>query len=125
MTRVKISSIILAAMIILSVVSGIWVNNSCNNIIELIDAVSEENFENNNDNAFALVSELEEYWKKFRKIANIMVKSDKLSEIDRINSRIAFLLKNDSDELESELSELRNMIILLRDGERPIFTSVF
>jgi len=54
-----------------------------------------------------------------------VVKSDKLSEAERIKSRIAKLIESGSDEIEAELSELISMLELLRDGEIPLITSIF
>lgn len=124
MTRIKISAGILCTLIIMSIVSGLWINRKCEHMLNIIGEICFHVNEDDTDKAAAAAKKLSEYWNKFRKTASVLVKNDKLSEIDRINSRIIHLLENDSDELESELTELKSMIILMKTGETPAFTSV-
>lgn len=125
MTRVKISVGILAALIAVGIFSCVWASNRCSRLIDSLEniraAVSDENTEAAADKTEKFMDE----WESFRNMASVMVKRDKLSEIDRIRSRIISLMENDSDELQSELSELINMIELLRDREIPVITSIF
>lgn len=125
MSRVKISAFILSALIILSVVSGIWVNKRCSELLAMIENVRTLSAENDTESAIKAAGELEKSWERFRNTANVMVKSDKLSEIDRIDARIIPLLKNGSEEIDAELDELTKMITVLQNGEKPLFTSVF
>lgn len=124
MTRIKISAGILCTLIIMSIISGLWISRKCEHMLNIIGEICFHVNEDDTDKAAAAAKKLSEYWNKFRKTASVLVKNDKLSEIDRINSRILHLLENDSDELESELTELRSMIILMKTGETPAFTSV-
>ena len=77
------------------------------------------------ESAAEAADQLRQMWEHFRKTANVIVKSDKLSEIDRICSRIEPLLTEESDEINAELDELSKMISVLRDGEVPLLTSIF
>ena len=67
---------------------------------------------------------LEEDWECFRKIAYILIKSDRLSEIDRISTRISYYAENERDELVPELIELHHILEQLRDSETPKITTV-
>lgn len=124
MTRIKISIGILCLLIIMSIFSGIWIDNRCKKIIESINTVSSYAEKKDIESAKTAVAELEKIWSDFRVKASIIIKNEKLSEIDRISSRISYLLKNKSDELDSELKELKSMIELLKNSEIPILTSV-
>lgn len=124
MTRIKISIGILCLLIIMSIFSGIWIDNRCKKIIESINTVSSYAEKKDIESAKTTVAELEKIWSDFRVKASIIIKNEKLSEIDRISSRISYLLKNKSDELDSELKELKSMIELLKNSEIPILTSV-
>lgn len=124
MTRIKISAGILCTLIIVTIFSGFWISSRCNEMLGTIGEVSRFVDEKDTAGAKAAAIRLSSEWDDFRKKAGIIVKSDKLSEIDRINSRIIYLLENNSDELESELNELESMIILLKTGETPRLTSV-
>lgn len=121
MTRFKISICILAGMIILSIFSGVWINSKCNRILEVIETIESSDKES----ALESSKELEKIWKNFRKYAAVIIKNDKLSEIERIDSRIMYLIQDGSDEIGADLAELKQMVLMLRDGEKPLLTSVF
>lgn len=124
MTRIKISAGILCTLIIVSILSGFWISSRCERMLNIIGEINLNIDEGDTEKAAAAAEHLSEYWNSFRKTASVLVKNDKLSEIDRINARILYLLENDSDELESEITELQSMIILLKTGETPVLTSV-
>lgn len=125
LTRVRISTFILILLIVLSLVSGVWVNISCNAMLKNVEEV--QTFVQSEDIRAAEEAAVlfRKKWEHFRKTANLVVKSDKLSEIDRICSRIEPLLIEESDEIKAELEELFKMITVLRDGEAPVLTSIF
>lgn len=125
MTRVKISIFIMVVLIAASITSGVWVNSRCEKLLNTLDNIR-YSFENGStDKAADIAEELSLQWDKFRKTANVIVKSDKLSEIDRISARIAPLLESGSDEINAELDELEKMLTALQKGEMPLFSSVF
>lgn len=125
MTRMKISAGILVVLVILSILTGFWITKKCNYMIDEIEQIMLYADDNNKKSAELAAENLSESWEKFCKQSHIIVKSDKLSDIDRINSRIIHLIKNDSDELESELNEMKSMIKFLKESESDIFASVF
>lgn len=125
MTRIKISAGIICLLILGSIFSGIWINNKCKSLIELSDQTGILFSENHKAESVEVTEQLEADWEHFRKYACVLIHNNKLSEIDRICARIKHLAENDSEELLSELSELKNMLDLLRNGEIPKITSIF
>ena len=125
LTRVKISVLILFLLIVFSIISGLWVNQSCNGLLKAVENVQAFAQADEVESAAEAADQLRQMWEHFRKTANVIVKSDKLSEIDRICSRIEPLLTEESDEINAELDELSKMISVLRDGEAPLLTSIF
>lgn len=125
MTRIKISAGIVCLLIGISIFSGIWINNKCKSLMELSSSAEELFSNDQKEQAIQLTRELETEWEKFRKKAIVLVHNNKLSEIDRLCARVRHLAENDSEELLSELTELKHLLELLKDGEIPKITSVF
>jgi hypothetical protein len=125
MTRVKISAAVLTALVIMSIISGIWVNRCCNRLIEQLEqletAVSLDDIENAEETAAVFSNS----WENFRRTAAVTVRSDKLTELERLNSRIFPLLECGSEEITAEIEEMSSLIEVLRDGEKPLLTSIF
>lgn len=124
MTRIKISAGILLTLIAASIFSSFWIRSKCDSLLDTIETVIMYSENGDTENAVTAAHKLYDEWNKFRKGASVLVKNDKLSEIDRINARISFLIENGSDELDSEITELKIMIIFLKNGETPVLTSV-
>ncbi len=125
MTRIKISVFIICLLILTSIFSGIWINNKCKYLIELSSQAEELFSSNEKEKAVEITRKLETEWEDFRAGAAVLLQNNKLSEIDRICARVKHLAENDSDELLSELTELENMLDLLRNGEIPKINSIF
>ena len=124
MTRVKISAAILSLLIAASIVSCVWVNVSCERLISATDRVAELSESGASGEAFAKAKALEQDWESFRIIVSILIRSDRLSEVDRICTRISYYAENGSDELVPELIELHHIFEQLCDGETPMITTV-
>ena len=77
------------------------------------------------DEAAVRAGELSTEWEDFRTKASVLLKYDRLTDVDRIFSRIVHLAENNSEELQSELAELRDMLEIMKSGETPKLTSVF
>ena len=73
----------------------------------------------------AFAQRIDSQWEDFRSKASVLIKYDKLVEIDRLCSRIGELAGKDDAELVAELSELRDMLEMLKSGETPLLKSVF
>lgn len=125
MTRIKISVFIVCLLIFTSVFSGIWINKKCKSLIELSHHTGELFSADEKEQAIEITEQLETEWENFRSFATVLINNNKLAEIDRICARIKYLTKNNSEELLSELSELENMLDLLRNGEIPKINSIF
>ncbi len=125
MTRTKISAVIILLLIELSVYSSLWVNRRCGDMLEKLGVISEIAESGDNDEAAVRAGELSTEWEDFRTKASVLLKYDRLTDVDRIFSRIVHLAENDSEELQSELAELRDMLEMMKSGETPKLTSVF
>ena len=124
MTRIKISAAILGLLLLASVVSGVWVNVRCGRLISAADRVAELSESGADAEAVAAAKRLEQDWENFRKTASVLIRSDRLSEVDRICTRISYYAENGRDELVPELIELHHILEQLRDGETPEWRTV-
>ena len=125
MTRVKTSFCILGMLVVLCTASGIWLNGRCSELIALADEIrSCTETENGDAAAVEAAEKFQQSWQSFRIKANVIVKSDKLSEINRVAARIIPLLESGSEEISAELDELSEMLIVLQRGEKPLITSI-
>ena len=125
MTRVKISAAILLLLVGISVFSSIWVNRSCDDMLSEIDIIYDLAENGDNHKAAVNARKMNANWESFREKASVLLKYDKLVEIDRLCSRIVHLAENEEDEMTAELAELRDMLEMLKSGETPHLTSVF
>ena len=125
MTRTKISAVIILLLIGLSVYSSLWVNRRCGEMLEKLGVISELAERGETDEAAVRAVELSAEWEDFRTKASVLLKYDRLTDVDRIFSRIVHLAENNSEELQSELAELRDMLEIMKSGETPKLTSVF
>lgn len=124
MTRVRISAGILVLLIGISVFSGIWVNRRCDDMLGEIDKIYELEEKGDIIGAADMSKELDANWESFRETASVMLRYDKLVEIDRLCSRIVHLAAEEGAEMEAELAELRDMFEMLKSGETPRLSSV-
>lgn len=125
MTRVKISAAILGLLIAISFFGSLWVNSRCDAMLSDIAEISRLDEAGYKEDAVRRAKELSREWEDFRTKASVLLKYDKLTETDRICSRIVHLAENDSEELQAELSELNDMLGMLISSETPALTSVF
>ena len=125
MTRVSVSGAILLLLIGVSIFSGIWVKCRCDVILSEINVIYDLEEMGDTSGAADKARQMNEDWDSFRKKASVLLKYDKLVEIDRLCSRIEHLTENEEDEMTAELSELQHMLEMLKSGETPLVTSVF
>lgn len=117
MTRIKISIGILFLLIIVSIFSGYWINKSCRNLIELSSQAEEFFSQGDIKQTLEITEQLERKWKDFSSKAALFIRSNKLSDIDRLCARISSMAENESEELSVELTEFRHLVNLLRNAE--------
>ena len=125
MTRVKISAAILLLLIGISAFSCIWVNRCCDAMLRKIDIIYELEEKGDISAAADRARAMNADWESFREKASVILKYDRLIEIDRLCSRIVSLAENEEDKMTAELAELRDMLEMLKSGETPLLTSVF
>ncbi|MBR3970151.1 MAG: DUF4363 family protein [Ruminococcus sp.] len=125
MTRLKISIVIILLLSAVSIFSGHRINSRCSALMELSSSAEEYFRSGNIEKAAELTEKLQQDWEKFRKEASVLVRNNKLTELDRLFARVHHLTEEESDELPSELTELYHLLDMLKKGETPHFTSVF
>lgn len=125
MTRVKISAGILLLLVGISIFSSTWVNRRCDIMLSEIDMIHELAEKGDTESTAESARELNAHWESFREKASVLLKYDRLIEIDRLCSRIVYLAEDEKAEMTAELSELRDMLEMLKSGETPLLTSVF
>lgn len=125
MTRVKISAAIILLLVGISVFSSVWVNKKCDIMLSELTEMSRLSDEGDEAAVKELAEELNVQWEDFRSKASVLLKYEKLVEVDRLCSRIGELVGKDDAELEAELSELNDMLEMLKSGETPLLNSVF
>ena len=121
MTRVKISAAILLVLIIISIVSGIWVNKCCNEMIVKTSQIAQQSMNGDIAAAQNAAVMLENDWNSFNNIASVLLRNEKLTEAERIVSRIRLMTEFDEKEIIPQTSELIRLLDTLRKGEIPIF----
>lgn len=125
MTRVKISVGIILVLAAVSVFSGIWVNGRCREMMSQTDQAAELFLQGNSDEAEKAAQELQKEWESFRSVAAVLLHNDKLLEIDRLCARATGLADSQSEEFVSELTEIKHLLDILRNGEIPKWNSIF
>ena len=124
MTRVKICTGILCVMVGMSIFFSILISKKCSGFAKDTETIWEYYETGDFEKAYHESEKLEDEWEDFRSYAAILMHNGKLTDIDRISSRIVYLVQNRSEELHSELSELKHMIESLTKGEIPLITSI-
>ncbi len=125
MTRVKISAAIILLLVGISVFSSVWINKKCDIMLSELTEMSRLSDKGDEAAVKELAEVLNVQWEDFRSKASVLLKYEKLVEVDRLCSRIGELVGKDDAELEAELSELNDMLEMLKSGETPLLNSVF
>ena len=125
MTRVRISVGILLLLVGLSVFSGVWVDRRCSRLLRQTDSIEELYSRGDLFGAASEAERMESDWEDFRQKAKVALKNNKLTDIDRICSRIVRLTSCGSEEVTAELDELRHLLRELKSGETPHLNNIF
>ena len=126
MIRLKISIGILAILIIFCTVSEIFINKSCDSMVEKISELeSMADSENLSEELERSVDKLEKKWDSFKSKAIFLARGDKLTDASFTLSRILPLIEEKSDELKAELSQLKSEINHIKESENLFFSNVF
>jgi hypothetical protein len=124
MTRVRISLGVLLLLVVTSTFTSLWVNRRCGAMLDDINKLGIIAENGYSEELAVLVEKLNEEWESFRSRASVLVKYDKLVEIDCLCSRIVQLSDEYNEEFTAELAELRDMLEMLKSGETPQLSSV-
>ena len=126
MIRLKISIGILAILIIFCTVSEIFINKSCDSMVEKISELeSMADSENLSEELEKSVDKLEKKWDSFKSKAVFLARGDKLTDASFTLSRILPLIEEKSDELKAELSQLKSEINHIKESENLFFSNIF
>ena len=125
MTRVKISIIIMAALTAVSIFSCLWVGRKCVILTAEAEAVSSAFEAGDTEKAKDSAEELSNDWEKFRSAAAVLLKYERLFEVDRIVSHLRPMIDHDEEEVLPQIDELIHMLDIIRRNEIPYPDSVF
>ena len=124
MKRVRISIGILLLMIGISVFFNYRISVNCDKLIEIVETVEDDIKNNNKSGALENAYQFEKAFADFHTESLIMIRGDKLSEVENCYVRIVPLIEADNDELLPELVELKNILIHLKKSEMPILSNI-
>ena len=121
MTRTKLSAAILLTLIIMSIFSCTWVSSRCDSLLRRTDRII--SLADSGDTAAASeeCGALACEWEDFRHTASVLMLNSRLTDIDRLCSRLEAA---DVPSLD-ELSEMRHLLIILKNSEIPTLHSIF
>lgn len=125
MTRVRISAGILLLLLGLSIFSGWWVDRRCSELLRRTDTVEQLYSSGDLAGAVSEAEKMQSEWESFRQKAKVVLKNNKLTEIDRLCSRIVHLTNCGSDEVPAEIEEFRHLLRDLKSSETPRFNNIF
>lgn len=124
MKRIRISAGILALMIALSVFFNYRVTKQCEKLINLVELTEESVNSDDNLKALQYAEEFTEKWKRFRNEGAVMVRGDKISDVESCYIKIIPLLETENDELFAQLAELKNILIRIKTSELPTIYNI-
>lgn len=124
MKRVRISVGILLLMIGISVFFNYRISVNCDKLIEIVETVEDNVRNNNKSEALENAYQFEESFTDFHTESLMMIRGDKLSEVENCYVRIVPLIETDNNELLPELIELKNILIHLKKSELPMLSNI-
>lgn len=125
MRRVKLCCIILGIVLFFSL-GSLWVlDYECGKLLNQISVIEELQTQEKTAQALEETDELCRMWQHSYKILSVMVRSDKLSEVNAILARLRPLMEKDNDELGAELRSAIYQLGLLCETEYPYLHNIF
>ena len=125
MTRVKISAAILLILIAVSVISGMWVNKCCTDMIAKTSQIAEQSINGDTKAAQNTALLLENDWERFNSVASVLLRNEKLTEAERIVSRLRLMTEFDEKEVIPQTAELTELLDTLKMSEFPCPNTIF
>lgn len=124
MTRIKISAGILTALTIMGIISCLWINHRCSELIENVSDLQKMYLNNDEENAVITAEMLENEWVKFRKKASVLIRSEQIRDIENLFSGLKYLSCDDIYEAQKLTEEIICSLKILKSGETPSITNI-
>ena len=122
MTRAAISICILLALVGTGVFSGLWVERRCGDMLGELEDIEEMCAGGDKEGASEAAAELAEEWQSFRSKAMLVIRNDRLLEVDRLAARFSGTAGSESP--CAGLTELKRLIEAMRDSGMPRLTRI-
>ncbi len=124
MVRVKISIVIIAAIIIFGISGIIILDNKTDRIISMLDQTQALSSEGKTAEAAELADEMNREWENYQKTASIFVRNEKISSVQTSISRLKPLIENDNDELNAEFENAKSSLKWIIESEIPKISNI-
>ncbi len=124
MGRVKLCFGIIIAIIILSTAGIFVIDYKTDGVIKLIERTKAYSDAGDTEKALESVDSLEKVWEKYHKIASIVVRNDKISDVQNAISRLRPLIEKENDELNAEYECAKQALEWIVESEMPLWTNI-
>ena len=125
MSRIRLSGCILIAIVSLCIFSAVYVRRSCLGLLDTLSRVEVHAGKEEYAAAAKAAAELNDDGSRLMPRLNMLVSSDKLTQIGGELSRLTPLIDTENDELGAELAESRTLLEQLYYGEIPLLSRLF
>lgn len=125
MNRVRLGTIILIALVLLSGIVAFLIHRETDKLLNQLNLLEHAAVSESLEAADEPFQEFERQWEKSEKLLHLIVWRSKLQEIDATVAHLDPMRVTDCDELLAELAESRMWIERLRDSEMPVWNNIF
>lgn len=125
MSRIRLSGCILAAIVSICIFSAVYVRRSCLEMLDILARVQVHTEQADYAAATQAAVELNQAWSHATPRLNMLVSSDKLTQIGGALSRLIPLIDTENDELGAEIATSRTLLEQLYYGEIPVLNRLF
>ena len=120
MGRVKLCFGIIITIIVLSTAGIFVIDYKTDGVIKLIEQTKAYSDAGNIEKALESVDSLEKVWEKYHKLASIVVRNDKISDVQNSISRLRPLIEKENDELNAEYECAKQALEWIVESEMPV-----
>ena len=99
-------------------------NKRCGELISGVKQLESIADSGDYESAAKLAEELDDQWEDFSIKASSFIKYDLLTEIGRDFAKISYLAESESQDLVTELRELRHLLALLSKSETDVLSNI-
>lgn len=125
MSRIRLSGCILLAIVSICIFSAVYVRRSCLALLDTLARVEVYTQQEDYGAAAQAAVTLNEEWSRRMPRLNMLVSSDKLTQIGGELSRLTPLIASENDELGAEIATSRTLLEQLYYGEIPVLNRLF